>query len=1017
MGIVSQFKRKLWIVDYYNAKLQRIPLICIVLTNNIHQNQSWGLTTRREVDSLMKDIDDIGKRLLKLDSIITLKSFIDKPSYKHMLELTKIWQFIMDVIHKCGCSIDMFREIFDIENTDFWELHKNIFTITDIHHITKEKEEKSYIDLCELANNEGAEDYEEHPFVSRKYPLISLSLIEKTSGAYICYHRDDAFIKISGIYHDDNFNFIRKLEQNKEKDESIIERICKLKIDSEFAKKYYNTLSLRDFLAYSEDEIVGKIISAHREYKRLKGKELKEIVMDFNVASRESRIRFVCILASGGDKERLLVTSLFSAISSMWPISEVKSFTQRLPWDVQDLIVGSVSMIEEFQRILTISVDEIPIEEQIVMMEAPDEIKSKATNKLKEIKSSRENSAKAEQYLKGLLKIPFGKYRKEEMFGFIEDFGKDYMDALDMLIEKTSEAHPSVDVTKFKEYQYKFKSPHSFSSVTKMVKCISSDGLSCINELLQDDNLKNNRAQYLTFIGSWLTLTEKHQDWVEYIKDRKNYLNKTKEILDECVHGHDEAKTKIQRLVGQWMNGQIEGAVFGFQGPPGVGKTTLAKEGLSKCLVDEAGEPRPFCFLPLGGASNGSILEGHGYTYVGSTWGRIVDMLMSSKCMNPIIYIDELDKVSHTEHGREIIGILTHITDPSQNKEFNDRYFSGIDIDLSKVLFIFSYNDAASIDGVLRDRITEINVDPLTVHDKKIIVQKHVIPELTKLIGFKDNDLLMGSKTVEHVIETYTYEPGVRKLKEILTDIFRDVNMNSIVDGHILLPYTVSMEDVDRVMHNKHKVRIKKISPVPRVGVINGLYATAGGSGGLTIIQVLETPSKGEITLELTGLQGETMKESMACAKTTALSLLNEVQKLKIKGKDGFGLHIHCPAGGTKKDGPSAGAAITCAILSRILNIPTVNTVAMTGEIDLYGNVTAIGGLDCKITGAHRAGVKKVLCPKDNEHDYNLFIEHLKKNKENTDDYPEIVLVETIFDVIPHVFDVNLDDYFCKSWF
>ena len=130
-------------------------------------------------------------------------------------------------------------------------------------------------------------------------------------------------------------------------------------------------------------------------------------------------------------------------------------------------------------------------------------------------------------------------------------------------------------------------------------------------------------------------------------------------------------------------------------------------------------------------------------------------------------------------------------------------------------------------DGLLCDRITKRNlsVDPLTVYDKKIIVQKHVIPELTKLIGFKENDLLITSKTVEHIVETYTYEAGVRKLKEILTDIFRDVNMNSIVDGHISLPYTIDMEDVDRVMHTKHKVRVKKISPVPRVGVINGLYA------------------------------------------------------------------------------------------------------------------------------------------------------------------------------------------------
>ena len=237
MGLVTQFKRKQWIVEQYNAKIQRIPLVCIVLTNNIHQNQTWGLITRREIDSLMKDIDEIDKKFSLLDSSISLKSFVDKPSQTYMLDVTKLWNFITSVIHKCGCPITMFLDLFDIESTEFWELHKNIFTITDIYHITKERDEKSYIDLCELAKNEGAEDYEDHPFVSRKYPLISLSLVEKTSGAYICYHRDNAFIKVSGIYHDDNFNFIRKLDKYKKKDSNVIERICKLNIDSEFAKK------------------------------------------------------------------------------------------------------------------------------------------------------------------------------------------------------------------------------------------------------------------------------------------------------------------------------------------------------------------------------------------------------------------------------------------------------------------------------------------------------------------------------------------------------------------------------------------------------------------------------------------------------------------------------------------------------------------------------------------------------------------------------------------------------------
>ena len=135
-----------------------------------------------------------------------------------------------------------------------------------------------------------------------------------------------------------------------------------------------------------------------------------------------------------------------------------------------------------------------------------------------------------------------------------------------------------------------------------------------------------------------------------------------RETLDKCVHGHDECKSYIEKIIGQWMNGKMEGCVFGLRGPPGVGKTTIVREGLSKCLLDNNNNARPFASLPLGGSTNGAILEGHSYTYLGSTWGRIVDILMETKCMNPIIYIDEIDKISHTEHGREIIGILTHLT-------------------------------------------------------------------------------------------------------------------------------------------------------------------------------------------------------------------------------------------------------------------------------------------------------------------------------------------------------------------
>ena len=196
---------------------------------------------------------------------------------------------------------------------------------------------------------------------------------------------------------------------------------------------------------------------------------------------------------------------------------------------------------------------------------------------------------------------------------------------------------------------------------------------------------------------------------------------------------------------------------------------------MANCLKDENGETRPFSFIALGGASNGSTLAGHNYTYVGSTWGKIVDVLIEKKCMNPIIFIDELDKISKTENGKEIIGILTHLVDRTQNEQFQDKYFSGIDLDLSKALFIFSYNDVSAIDKILLDRIHRIKFDNLLLNDKITIVKTYILPELYD--KFNIQHLLFSDEIITYIIDTYTNEPGVRKLKEILFEIISEINL------------------------------------------------------------------------------------------------------------------------------------------------------------------------------------------------------------------------------------------------
>tara|TARA_Y100000389_G_scaffold104988_1_gene101871 strand:+ start:5143 stop:8841 length:3699 start_codon:yes stop_codon:yes gene_type:complete len=466
------------------------------------------------------------------------------------------------------------------------------------------------------------------------------------------------------------------------------------------------------------------------------------------------------------------------------------------------------------------------------------------------------------------------------------------------------------------------------------------------------------------------------------------YVKNVKKTLNKAIHGHEEPKRQIERIIGQWINGEQTGYCFGFEGPPGVGKTSVAKQGLAQCLKDENGESRPFSFIALGGSTNGSTLVGHNYTYVGSTWGRIVDILMDSKCMNPIIYIDELDKVSRTEHGREIIGILTHLIDGTQNEAFQDKYFAGVDLDLSKVLFIFSYNNVAAIDRILLDRIHRVKFKHLSLEDKQVIVKNYLLPEIFQKTGMADS-VVIPEDVVKFIIETYTNEAGVRKLKEILFEIISEINLEFLQSkGIVEIPKILNKEEIKvKYLKERHDIRYKKIHDTPKAGLISGLWANSMGMGGMLPIEAFFFPHGSFLELKLTGMQGDVMKESMNVAKTLAWELTDKkTQVALIKNRNNKtlkmsnGIHIHVPEGATPKDGPSGGTAITSAIYSLLNNKKIRNDIAITGEINLQGNVTAIGGLDLKILGGIRAGVKEFLFPKENLKAFDKFMEKYKDN-------------------------------------
>jgi ATP-dependent Lon protease len=371
--------------------------------------------------------------------------------------------------------------------------------------------------------------------------------------------------------------------------------------------------------------------------------------------------------------------------------------------------------------------------------------------------------------------------------------------------------------------------------------------------------------------------------------------------------------------------------------------------------------------------------------------------------MNPIIFIDELDKVSKTEHGKEIIGILTHLVDSTQNTNFQDKYFSNIDLDLSKVLFIFSYNDVELIDKILLDRIHRIKFDTLTLDDKIIIVKDYLLPELyTK---FKlNNVLIFQNEEIQFIIEHYTNESGVRKLKEVLFEIVSSINLE-LLKGKFLheLPYTITIEYIEEVLKIRHKIRHLTINATSEIGIINGLWANAYGNSGILHIESKFFHSSTFLDLKLTGLQGEVMKESMSVAKTLALSLLSneelkqlskELEESKLQG-----IHIHVPEGATPKDGPSAGAAIAIVLYSLLTKRKIRNNIAITGEICLQGKITAIGGLDLKIIGGMRAGVTTFFYPKTNAKDFENFCEKYNKDLSNY----LFVEVENIIDAIKDI--------------
>ena len=811
--------------------------------------------------------------------------------------------------------------------------------------------------------------------------------------------------------------------------------------------RFVDCLTLKDLLVFTPTEIHNRFVGYMNQVQLIKQKPINQIVREF--ANNElfmQRLTLIQLLLKGDEPEFQYLAYLLYDLLSNDSNNNIDTVEQTLlydslPWNIKRYFRDAMKQtIQYTNNLCNFDNSKIPLEQQICLMKANDIVKEKAMVKLKEVKAKSEDSgSKARQYLEGLLRIPFNSYREEQVLTILPSIVQIFSHAIKHLYtihnESSIPLKSSYTVQEAISYSSILRDEVKSSLVNHQLNTLQkllnkekrgdlADLIVGINQIAKASKLGSSKLRHsgrkvedmvnsvMEFISSleldskvWSDIQQlfvtddicELNDHVGQIFSAVNdieshkstlatYTSSVHDVLECAVHGHQKAKRQVERIIGQWISGEQTGYCFGFEGPPGVGKTSLAKAGLANCLKDENGVSRPFAFIAVGGASNASTLDGHNYTYVGSTWGKIVDILMEKKCMNPIIFIDELDKVSRTEHGKEIIGILTHLIDSTQNDSFQDKYFTGIDLDLSKALFIFSYNDVDAIDSVLLDRIHRIKFEHLTLEDKLVICRKFLLPELFKKTGL-DGCIDFDDETLSFIINTYTCEPGVRKLKEVLFEIVGEINLERLqaMKDSGARVIVVTSEDVKtKYLKNRQQIKEKKIHDVSCIGTINGLWANAQGRGGIIPIETSFFPAGNNLELKLTGMQGDVMKESMNVAKTLAWSLTPEALRNKMTkefSKNHTGIHIHCPEGAVPKDGPSAGGAITVALYSLLNQSEVRNDVAMTGEISLQGKITAIGGLDLKIVGGIRAGVTTFIYPAENDREFDEFMEKYKGNE------------------------------------
>lgn len=505
---------------------------------------------------------------------------------------------------------------------------------------------------------------------------------------------------------------------------------------------------------------------------------------------------------------------------------------------------------------------------------------------------------------------------------------------------------------------------------------VSEKLLSCCNKLVKMPSGSHEATVIRNYLDKCLEIP-----FGKFTKDTIN-LDKARKILDKEHYGLDKIKERIvDSLAVYKRNPDFSGQILCLAGPPGVGKTSIVKS-LAKSMN------RKYVRVALGGIHDEAEIRGHRKTYIGSMPGRIAEAVIKSGVMNPIILLDEIDKLGNDYKGDPSSALLEAL-DPEQNNTFTDHYIE-FALDLSKVLFITTANDVSAISAPLYDRMEVIELSSYTVEEKFNIAKKHLIKKELELHNISRHEFKINDSAVYALIESYTKEAGVRNLQKQIAALCRKASV-ALEEGQAV--FKVTDKNIESIL-GKRKYRQDRIEAESQVGTVNGLAWTSVG-GTMLPIEVSALDGTGKI--ELTGNLGDVMKES---AKTAVSFVRSRCSVFGIdsdfyKKKD---IHIHTPEAAIPKDGPSAGLAFTTALVSELTGVPIKSNVAMTGEISLKGKALAIGGLKEKSMAAYKAGCNVVIIPKENEND-------LTEISDEVNSAVEFVSVSSFDEILDVAFD------------